>query len=44
VPTDDRAAREQAHGWNLPLLATFGVLLLAIQDGSLTVDSITDLI
>jgi predicted nucleic acid-binding protein len=36
--TDDRATRQQAQAWNIPLSGTIGVLLLAIQDGRLTVD------
>jgi predicted nucleic acid-binding protein len=36
--TDDRAARQQAQIWNIPLSGTVGVLLLAIQDGRLSVD------
>ena len=36
--TDDRAARQQAVAWNIPLSGTIGVLLLAIQDGRLTID------
>jgi predicted nucleic acid-binding protein len=36
--TDDRAARWQAQAWNIPLSGTIGVLLLAIQDGRLTVE------
>jgi len=36
--TDDRAARQQAQLWNIPLSGTIGVLLLAIQDGRLIVD------
>lgn len=35
--TDDRAARQQAQLWNIPLSGTIGVLLLAIQDGRLSV-------
>jgi predicted nucleic acid-binding protein len=36
--TDDRAARQQAVAWNIPLSGTIGVLLLAIQDTRLTVE------
>jgi len=36
--TDDRAARQQAQLWGIPLSGTLGVLLLAIQDGRLSVD------
>ena len=36
--TDDRATRRQARVWNIPLSGTIGVLLLAIQDGRLTLD------
>lgn len=36
--TDDRAARRQARDWGIPLAGTIGVLLLAIQDGRLTLD------
>jgi predicted nucleic acid-binding protein len=35
--TDDRAARQQAQLWSIPLSGTIGVLLLAIQDGRLSV-------
>jgi predicted nucleic acid-binding protein len=37
--SDDRAAREQANDWNISLSGTLGVLLLAIQDGRLTIDT-----
>ena len=36
--TDDRAARQQAQVWNVPLSGTIGVLLLAIQDSRLSVE------
>lgn len=36
--TDERLARRQAEKWNIPFSGTLGVLLLAIQDGRLTVD------
>jgi predicted nucleic acid-binding protein len=35
--SDDRAARRQATAWQVPLSGTLGVLLLAIEDGQLTV-------
>jgi predicted nucleic acid-binding protein len=34
--TDDRAARQKAREWDIPLSGTIGVLLLAILDGHLT--------
>ena len=34
--SDDRAARQQALSWNIPVSGTIGVLLLAIRDGRLT--------
>jgi len=36
--TDDRAARRQARQWGISLSGTIGVLLLAVQDGRLTLD------
>jgi predicted nucleic acid-binding protein len=36
--TDDRAARHQARDWGIPFSGTIGVLLLAVQDGRLTLD------
>lgn len=35
--SDDRAARQQALAWNIPVSGTIGVLLLAIRDGRLTI-------
>ncbi|PKO22404.1 MAG: hypothetical protein CVU38_09625 [Chloroflexi bacterium HGW-Chloroflexi-1] len=35
--SDDRAARQKALAWDIPLSGTLGVLLLAIQDGRLTI-------
>jgi predicted nucleic acid-binding protein len=37
--SDDRVVRQQAKAWNVPLSGTLGVLLLAIQDGRLTVEA-----
>jgi len=37
--SDDRSVRQQAQTWNIPLSGTLGVLLLAIQDGRLTVET-----
>lgn len=37
--TDDLAARRQARKWNISISGTLGVLLLAIQDGRLTLAS-----
>ena len=34
--TDERAARLQAHDWNIPISGTLGVLTLAVESGSLT--------
>jgi predicted nucleic acid-binding protein len=36
--TDDRAARQQAFEWGIPVSGTLGVLLLAVEDGRVTVD------
>lgn len=36
--TDDRAARAQAQSWGVPFSGTLGVLILAIQDGRLTLE------
>jgi predicted nucleic acid-binding protein len=36
--TDDFAARQQAVEWGIPISGTLGVLLLAIEDGRITVD------
>jgi len=36
--TDDWAARRQAKRWGVPLSGTVGVLLLAVQDGRLTLE------
>lgn len=37
--SDDRAARRQATIWQIPLSGTLGVLLLAIEDGRLTLEA-----
>lgn len=34
--TDDRAARQQANSWNVPISGTLGILTLAVQNGILT--------
>lgn len=36
--SDDRAARQQALTWKIPLSGTIGVLLLAIRDRRLTIE------
>ena len=36
--TSNRTSRKQALAWGIPLSGTIGVLLLAIQDGRLTLD------
>ena len=36
--TDDRAARQQAFEWGIPVSGTLGILLLAVEDGHIKVD------
>jgi len=37
--TDDRSARQQATAWNIPLSGTIGVLLDAIENGIVTLET-----
>ncbi len=37
--SDDRAARNQAKRWGIPITGTLGILLMAVQSERLTIDS-----
>lgn len=44
ILTDDRAARKQAQSWGLTVSGTLGVLVAAIQDGTITVHKANELL